>query len=376
MDLGNKFKKIIIPLIIIAVGLVGRYVLVQSRPVPEKQIKENNGPLVDYLTIMKEDHKVIVSGTGTVIPKQEASVTPQVNGKVTYFSQNFVAGGIFKKGDLFFKIESIDYELALEQAEANLERLQNEFNRSESLFKNGMINEHDFEKTLDDYKVAQSKLKQAKLDLQRTEMHAPFNCLIRSKDIDIGQYVRSGNSVGMIAGTDSAEIVIPLPQEDLYWINIPQKGNKNSGASAQIIKTSGDKTFTWQGQVVRTLGEINARDRMERVVVEVLDPYQLKNGNKGERPDLAVGTFIEVELYGDVLPEIYSVPRRTLQENSTLWIIDDSDKLESRHINIVRREKEMLIVREGINDGDRILITNIPGAANGLKVRPVKTEVE
>ncbi len=371
MASGNKFKKIIIPIVIIVTAFAARWVIVQSRPVPKKIIKENIGPLADYITVKKDNYNLIVSGTGTVEVKQEASITPQVSGKISWLSPHFTSGGHFRKGALFFKIESIDYELALRQSEANFERLENEYKRSDSLFEKGMINEHDFEKALDDYKVANAKLKQAKLDLERTEIRAPFNCLIRSEEIDIGQYVRSGNSVGMIAGTDTAEILVPIPLEDISWIEIPEQGKKGKASTAEIVVESGSRRFIWQGITSRTLGEINTRDRMARVVVDVSDPYQLKNTRKGDnRPDLAIGTFVEVNLKGKLINDIFMIPRKVLQKDSSVWTIGENNLLKNRKITILRREKEMLLVSEGLEDGDRILVTSIPGAAEGMVVRP------
>ncbi|RMF94497.1 MAG: efflux RND transporter periplasmic adaptor subunit [Candidatus Schekmanbacteria bacterium] len=371
MSRQTKIKKILIPFIIIALGFVVRWALVQSKPAPNKKIEKNTGPLVNFLTVEKKDYQITVSGTGEVTPKQEANITPQVSGRIVYLSPHFLKGGFFRKGEVFFKIEPIDYELALAQAKANLQRLKNEYNRSKALFEKGMINENAYEKALDDYKVAEARFKQAKLDLQRTVVKAPFNCLIRTEDIDIGEYVRAGNSVGTIAGTDSVEIIVPLPQKDLYWIDIPQMKSKKEGAEAEVILETPDNNFVWKGKVVRILGEINRLDRMPRVVVEVSDPYQLKKRREDKAPNLAIGSFVKVHIKGKLFPSICAIPRKLLLNDSTVWLIDNSNRLRKQKITVLHREEDVLLIKDGLDSGDRLLLTNIPGAADGLVVSPV-----
>jgi len=107
------------------------------------------------------------------------------------------------------------------------------------------------------------------------------------------------------------------------------------------------------------------------LIVEINDPYGL--ARKGSlHPPLAVGTFADIRLKGKKLTDVFVIPRMALRDNSTIWIMDKDSSLQIKKIMPVRVERENIIVYEGINDGDLIILSNISGAANGMKLRAME----
>jgi multidrug efflux pump subunit AcrA (membrane-fusion protein) len=198
-------------------------------------------------------------------------------------------------------------------------------------------------------------------------VRAPFNALVRSETIDLGQYLRSGSSVGTLLGTDTVEIVVPLPLEALSWVTVPRQGGR--GSAAEIRLPVGERNYSWPGRVVRTLGEVDPLGRMVRVVVAVDDPYLLGGRISDSRPPLAVGSFVEVALQGRRLPSAAIIPRRALREEDTVWLADDDSLLRIRSVQVLRREQETVIIGDGLQDGERVIVSSLSGAADGLKVR-------
>jgi RND family efflux transporter MFP subunit len=388
----NKLFKIGLPLLIIVAGIVVMLLMVLSRPAPQKEEKENPGVLADIITVREESHQVIVRGTGTVQARREASITSQVSGIVTYVSPSFVSGGLFNKGELLFEIEKVDYELNVDRARATLAQAELELIREESnaqvarqewerLKKQSedpnplVLYEPQLKKAKANIASAKAALRQAELELQRTRLYAPFNCRIRFEEIDIGQYVRSGTSVGIVAGTDQAEIVIPLSISEIKWLKIPRRGSIGSGSLAHVRITSAGTTYEWKGEVTRSLGEVDEKGRMARIVITVDDPYRLSGMRVNGEPDLELGMFVAVDIFGGSLSRVILLPRDAVRAGDTVWVVDAHNKLRIQPVAILRSERENVIIKSGLADGDRVVITPLQGAAEGMKLRPLEREL-
>ncbi|MCK4379195.1 MAG: efflux RND transporter periplasmic adaptor subunit, partial [Deltaproteobacteria bacterium] len=219
--------------------------------------------------------------------------------------------------------------------------------------------------------AAQAQLEQAKLNLERTKIQAPFNCFIRSENLDPGQYLRSGSTVIEISGTDSAEIIIPLPNTDFRWLTIP-RGEKNpKGSTATVILDDQQQTYRFPGQLVRALGEVDPRGRMSRVVIAIDDPFHLRKKTDSYLPELEIGMFVNVIIHGRQLEQVISLPRDALRDQETVWVVDDNDKLQIKPVTVIHRQLKTVLISAGLNDGDRVVLTNLNGVANGMKLRPV-----
>ncbi len=388
MSAREKLKKIGVPIVILLIGFAVMRFMVLTRPAPQKEAKAYAGVLAEVMQVEKRDHPVRVVGTGTVQARREAELTPQVSGRIVAMAPNFVVGGFFRQGELLFRIEDVDYKLAVDRARASLAQAELDLAREESNAriarlewdalggKEGeapnplVVYEPQMKKARSAVSSARASLKQAELDLQRTRIIAPFNCRIRSEQIDLGQYVRAGTAVGKLAGTDTAEIVVPLPLDEMRWLAIPRQGAEETGSLAEVKLKAGDKSFAWSGRVVRSLGEVDPQGRMARVIVNVDDPYHLKAVPEDGKPDLAVGMFVEVAIQGDTLAGVFSIPRGALRENETVWVVGEEEKLEIRKVEVVRRDRQHVLIRNHLSDGERIVLTALQGAANGMKLRP------
>jgi RND family efflux transporter MFP subunit len=387
MSANKRWLQILLPILIVALGAVGMYLMAGSRTAPPKTSRENPGMLVEVMRMQRRDHSVQIRATGTVQPRRQAEITPQVSGRVVEMAPNLVAGGFFQKGDLLFAIEPLDYRLgvdrarsALAKAEVELATIESRARIARSEWKRLDLEDGGkpnplvlFEPQLKEARAAVASagasLTQAELDLARTRVEAPFNCRIRSEQLDLGQYLRAGTSVAVVAGTDAAEVIVPLPLEEMRWVRIPgSRGGE--GSSATIRFNSGGETFEWSGRIVRSLGEVDARGRMVRVVVEVDDPYGM-NGPARKRPELAIGMFVEAVLHGETLPAVFALPRKALRDGDTVWVADADNLLRILPVDVVRQEKDEVLVAGGLPEDARLVLTYVTGAAEGMKLRPL-----
>lgn len=379
-----KSSKWIIAIVVLLAGAGIMGALVHKRPAPKRAKQPDPGALVHVLQVEKKRHQTRVTATGTVQAAGEVTIIPQVSGRVSHVATSFVAGGFFKAGELLFQIEDSDYLLAVEHARAKLAGAQYEISVAESKArvarsewervgdkKTGNVNplvlhEPQLEHARAALASATASLKQAELDLARTKISAPFNCLVRSESVEPGQYVRAGTGVSVVAGTDMVEIIVPLPQDDLRWIEIPRQANGGTGSASIVKMKVGERVFEWRGNIIRSLREVDPKSRMVNIVVAVRDPYGLKGSNAAALP---MGAFVEVVLLGKTLPGAVSIPRTALREDSTVWVMDGENKLRFRRVSPLKTEREHVLIGEGLNEKDLVVLTTLSGAADGMKLR-------
>jgi len=387
-----KMKRALLPFLVIVISLVLTFVLVKSRKTPKPHEAPHLGPLVEVGILTKADRQILISGTGSAQSRYEVSITPQVKGRVSKLAPQMVAGGTFQKGELLFAIEDVDYQLAIAHAQATLAQAELELLRNENLADlarkewHSLNSESDLEpnplvvyepqlksaRALRD--AAQANVKQAELNLERTRVFAPFDCYVRSEQLEIGQFLNAGAPVATVAGIDQIEIVVPLPLEEIVWIQVPRKGTKQRGSLAKVELQSGGRTFHWQGEITRSLGEIDPRNRMARVVITVNDPFTEDTEKANLLNDLLPGMFVNVQILGEELSDIISVPRGAMHDNDTIWVIDDENRLHIREVDILRRERDEVLIRSGLDANEKIVLTNLSGAAEGMLLRPKMQE--
>lgn len=393
MSLKRIIFKVILPFLVVFAGIAIMTTLMSKRPAPERKEIKSPGALVNVITVKRRDYQVTVKGTGTVQPLRKITVIPQVSGEVRYISPALLAGGFVSKGELLFEIDDSDYRLALIQAESSMSKAELELVKMES---NRRIARSEWERMHGSdgkeagplvlyepqIKSAQAALnssaaavEQARLKLERTKVYAPFDSIINSEDLDVGQYLKAGSTAAVLSGTGAAEVIVPMPADKLRWLDIPRYGRDMTGSEATVELRVGGVLYQWHGRVVRTLGEVDTRSRMMRLVVRVEDPYGILERQNG-RPALLSGAFVNVRFKGRRLSGVYLVPRAAFREKSTVWIVDSEDKLEIRGVTTVRKERDEIIVGEGLSEGERIILSTIAGAADGMKLRPVEEGAE
>jgi RND family efflux transporter MFP subunit len=389
MSQRQRIVKIILPVLIILLGIAVMMILIKTRPAPKKETRKDTGTLVRVLPVQNKVIDLAIKGTGTVDAAQEVSLIPQVSGRVTYISPNLVVGGFFKKDEIIFAIEDTDYRFALEKENSAKIRAEYELETMES---QAQIARDEWERLNSDSGTppnplvlyepqlrsaraalasAAASVEQAQTDLERTKVKAPFHARVRAEDVDIGQYVKSGSSIAVIAGTDIAEIIVPLAMDDLPWLDIPRPGEVRKGSAALVRASFGGEEQEWRGHIVRSTGEVDVRTRMMQVIIEVSDPYGLKEKNR-DRPDLATGMFVEVLMQGKTLSSVFVIPRTAFRDNSTVWIMDNDNMLRIQEVVPLKMEKEQVIISEGLENGNLLVLTNVSGAADGMKLRQTK----
>jgi RND family efflux transporter MFP subunit len=217
--------------------------------------------------------------------------------------------------------------------------------------------------------AAEAALERAERNLDRTRIRAPYAGRVRSKRVDMGQYVTPGVSVATVYAVDAAEVRLPLPDDELAYLDLPldYRGGGTSGSNPGVVLRAeyGGRVHEWKGSIVRTEGEIDPKSRMVHVVASVPDPYREVPG----RPPLAVGMFVQAEIRGRTARDVAVLPRAAMRSDGRVWVVDDEDRLRFRDVTVLRADREVVLIADGLRDGERVCLSPMEAATDGMQVR-------
>jgi RND family efflux transporter MFP subunit len=379
--------KILIPVVILAGSIVVAGVIRSARPQPEVRSPEVPLPLVEVLEVTPRDHTYTVSSQGTVAPRAEIGLAPQVGGKVVRVSPNLVAGGYFDEGDVLFEIERVDYEAALAQAEAGLRGSELRLAQVEAdadvareeWRKLGRgdgsplaLREPQLAEAAAATEAARSAHRQAMRNLARTQVTAPFAGRVRSESIDVGQLVAAGTPVAQIYAVDYVEVRLPISSGDLAYLPFSLHfRTEDAGVAAPEVTLIGElsgRRHTWMGRIVRTEGAIDPTTRLTYLVARVDDPHG-RSDHHPDRPPLAVGLFVDASIQGRSVDDVFVLPRHVLRQGNHLWVIDDEDRLHIREVTPLRVARDVVVLDAGLEVGERICLSRLDAPVDGMKLR-------
>lgn len=379
-----------LPLVVLATGAWTAKTLIDSYEPPQPEPVVIEPPLVRAVPAERTSLTLVVHAEGTVAPRTESRLVPEISGRVVEVSPSLAAGGFFSEGDALLRMEPRIYELAITRAEAAIEqaRLRLTIQQQEAeiarrewdalgegepsplLFREPQIAE--VEASL---RAAEASLEQAQHDLERTVLRAPFTGRVRSKEVDVGQFVQRGASLATLYSVDVAEVRLPIPNSELAYCRLPlayrDQTATTDGPRVKLTALFAGEEHSWEGRIVRTEGEIDARTRMVNAIAQVADPYA--RGRNSRRPPLAVGMFVRAEIEGIRVQDVIRVPRSAMRGGNVLYVIDRAGKLRLREVDPLRSERDVVLLREGIEDGEMICVSPLEAPVDGMAVR-VSTE--
>ena len=377
--------RILLPLIVIAAGGYAAFTMIQNRPAPETQAVEIPPPSVRVIVVQPRTVRLKVRAEGTVAPRTESELAPEVSGRVTMVSESLATGGFFEEGEVLLEIDRREYELAVVQARAAIAqaelRLAIEEEEAAVARKEWaslgqgeprplVVRAPHIAEAKAMLASAEAAFEKAEYDLERTVVKAPFAGRVREKRVAVGQFVSRGNSIARLYSVDYAEIRLPIPDKDLAYVNLPlaYRGQKERAAGPRVtlMANFAGKRHTWRGRIVRTEGEIDPRTRMVQAIAQVDDPY---GKARPGRPPLAVGMFVQAEIDGNMAANVFVLPRIVLRSANQVLVVDKENRLRFRTVDILRTENDQVIIRSGLKAGERVGISVVEAAVDGMKVR-------
>ena len=423
MKKGALFKTLRV-FIVLLVAIAIAVSLVKVRPKAKRQAPVKKGHLVEVISAKAEDIQMVVESFGTVEPRESLKLVAQVRGPIVSISPNFKEGSFIKKGTRIIQIDPRTYGLEvkrrkvqIKQSEAELKRLKQEvvnlrsrikiaksdatladteFLRLKKLIKRKVIAQSQLDKSEQAYLASLERLQalenqmaligpqkeqliatrdmakvlyeQAELDLERSSIDAPFDGWVLEKAIEVGQHVNVGQQLGSIYRSGKLDIEARIPAKDFKWF--PAGLGPDTPVAAEVVFENAGQHYVWSGHVARVKAMMDERTRTLPMVIEVDELGSGAQKNYAFR--LRPGMFVTIKIKGKEIPQAFVLPRYVVYPGDVVYTVKDNH-LKIKEVNILRSYKDLVIINEGLSEGELIVKTPLSSVRDGMSVR-LKTE--
>jgi RND family efflux transporter MFP subunit len=360
-------KKLYVPAGIIVITLLLVIALSALKPEPKRR-PDAKEPRMDITAVAAEprEYPLSIQSQGIIQHKVQSTLSAQVSGEVTLVHDNMRKGSRFKKGDLLIQIDRRDYQVNYELAKANWLKAKSdheqEIARSKQAIKDWRrltTNQQPSDLVLRkpqraaaeaELVSAKVKLNQAELDLERTQIYAPYDGLVLEQHVDIAQFISSGTKIVKIAATDVLEVEISVSAQ---WREL-----LTTGQNVSLNRPGQDKTYF--AKVVRHTGVIDEQTRQIRLIVE-----WTPDGNN--TTELLAGDYVEASIEARLLERVYVVPRSALVDDNFVWVVRD-ERIQKQVVNVLWKDKLNVVFNEGVLTDEQINITPLGNVVSGTLV--------
>lgn len=380
-------KKIVLicaGIIVIAIAVTA--FIFMSEPTAQKEgATREMAMLVSVTEAEAGNFSPLLVATGTVEPVEDVIVSARVGGEVVKRSEAFVPGGSVKKGDVLLQIDPADYRNNLELRQSELLQAQTELDvemgrqqvaqqdleliggqslspQEQSL----VLRQPQLNAVKARIKAARAAVDQAKLDLARSTVRAPFDAHIITQNVTTGSQVAPGEDLGRLVGTEAYRVILSLPVSRLRWLQFPNS-QQEKGSPVKIRNTAAWPAGSYRtGYLNSQVGALDNQTRLARILVEVPDPLA-QDSAKG-KPELIIGTFVECLIEGNEIPDVVRINRDHLRENNQVWVMQNGT-LNIRDVEVLLTDTQYAYIQQGLKAGEKIITTNLSTVAEGVAVR-------
>jgi RND family efflux transporter MFP subunit len=432
-----KLGKVLLVLLPVAAALAVTIYLVTHRPGPSQKQATEAVQTLRVIPAPVVDLVPRAEGYGVAEPVQVWEAVAEVRGRVTATHPNLQPGQLIKKDSLLVRIDPTEYRLAVSRLEAAIaetrakiaELGQNEANtrqiiaieaqslvlsqkmleRKQQVVARNAVSQDAVdreEKSFLTQKQAleqrkntlalipsqrkalqasldlhQAGLKQAQIDLEKTQIHAPFDCRLADVSIEPGQFVGAGQALFKAHGIAATQINARFRMETLRHLLGDQAETRFgpgmntdifqqlfAGITAVVTLQNTDWSVTWEARIDRLRESMAAGTREIQVIAVVDRPYE--DAVPGERPPLMPGMFCHVALTAPARPGQVVLPR-TAVHDSSVFLVGPDNRLEKKQVTVDFAQSEFVVIASGLSGSEKVVVSDPAFAITGMKVRPV-----
>ncbi|WP_428773069.1 efflux RND transporter periplasmic adaptor subunit [Vibrio sp.] len=420
----------------LAVGVIAVILAVQLKPSLPIKPAQSRARIVDTLALQKQPMAPVAIGFGKVSPQLEWKAIAEVSGKVIYRHPRLNKGAILHAGTEILRIDPLDYELKLAQAEADLkssetslarvkqeqqnlqqtlkieknrlEIARKEAERKQNLRSRGLTSQSDVDQqqqaALQQQKLVQeienqlllipgetrvaeakvkvnaAKVQEAERLLAKTRIVLPDDLRIASVDAELNQVVNLQQVMVTGHGMRTMEVEAQLSIHDLQTLalSLVDFGRDETGMP-QV-----DLTFI-HASIELNSGDLTASwpAKVARVS-ETVDPNQATAGvileiaqdyrdlTPETSPPLVNGMFVKARIEGNPTPS-WVIPERALHGQS-IYLMDEQNRLRIQPVEVRYRRDEQVVIDGDLQSGDRVILNDLLPAIEGMLLRDSRSE--
>ncbi len=375
--------KIIAPVVVVVTGISISWAIVVQKPQPKSESVNDQAPLAQVVKVEPQTIQLNIRSQGVVSARTEIDLVPEVAGQIVELHPSLVAGGFFRLGDVLIKIDARSYDHAVAEAQARIAEAERQVMMEEAQAEQARTEWHSLGEgepsalTLREPQLAEAraKLKAAQADLARAhlqrsrcEWRAPFAGRVRERHTGLGQYVQPGEKLARIYAIDVAQVRLPLATDQFTYLDLllDHRGSKSGIGPKVILSTQFAGALQhWEGHIVRAEGALDEETGLLHAVAEVRDPYAVKAGQAPLMP----GLFVNAEIMGRDQSGVFVLPSGAVNASHEVLWIDRDDRLHIRRVNVLRSEPDRVLIKGGLDTGDRVVVSGIQIPVEGMKVR-------
>ena len=372
------------PLFILVAAFAISYLLWLLGQVQPDPVEEAPAPDVIVEILTPENFQVQINSNGTTTPLTQTVLTAEVGGEVIYRSKKFSEGSSVIEGEILAKIDDTDLQLQYKNALLQLANAEVQYSLQ---LAEAEVAKEAWEKIGDGVasdltlkkpqikqaeallEVANAQVSSAEKKLNKTEIVAPYAGRIQNVNIDLGTTIIPGQPVGAIYTSSEIEVTLAVKDNDLQFLSIPMDGRKLDPSEQALVKIKSfykGKNQTWVGRLERVDGVIDPITRMINLIAVFKNDFI-----ETDKPNLPIGLFVEAQIDGIILNDVFSIPVNSISENNEVYIVNKDNELVSRQLSILKKYSDFVIVKNGLKAGERIVTSKLSTASNGIKVNPV-----
>ncbi|WP_043316029.1 efflux RND transporter periplasmic adaptor subunit [Microbulbifer sp. HZ11] len=380
----NKINwNIAIPILLIVLASVVSSWLLREKPTMQRGERKAPPLTVEVATAEYGQFPLTIKALGKVIAREQVELQPQVDGRVDWLDYDLGPGSTLAQGQPLMRIEREPYELALQSARSTLAERRAELQQEQG---QRLVAQEEFEllgRSLPDadqslvlrepqlaaararMDAAQAQVKLAQRDFRLTEIRAPFNALLVSRTVDVGDRVAPGTVLYSLAGADRFQIEVEVPARQLPQLNTPK-------ATVQIRGSQWPEGTYREGRFVRVIPVLEEQGRLARVLVELDDPLGLKTPGS---PQLLLNDLARVQITGQAAGQQVRIPLTALQDGNRVWVVRDG-KIHIQSVQLSHYDDEFAILDSGLRGGELLVTTRLASVTEGMPVRTAGTGKE
>ena len=370
-----------LPLYILLGAIIICALLLQFKPKPKKVDTPRFVTPVEYLTIQAKDTQIIIESEGILKPKIESEFISEVSGKVTHIGQNFYPGSYFEEGEILFEIDPLNYVERLKAAEFQLAQAKLYLAEQTALaeqakadwekFDLGQANDlvlrkPQLKQAIARLESAEATVNSAKGDLEDTVFKAPYSGFLLSRSIDLGTVV-NGNTTSPVAqayATGNGEVRLPINEQEKQLL-----AYQGSNINKVRFYHASSNALLAEGTISRIEATLNNKNRLFYCVGEIQMAFSKEDTLYESH--LQRSQFLIAKIEGQIIESAFIIPNLALRNNEYVYTINEDNRLIKKKVNVIHKNKESVIINEGLDTLEKIVVSPIAYFVENMAVKPI-----
>ncbi|CAK9885374.1 MAG: Multidrug resistance protein MdtA [Candidatus Erwinia impunctatus] len=346
----------------------------QQLPGPHGGRRGGSGMLspVQVAQVDTRDVPQYLNGLGTITAANTVTVRSRIDGQL--MAIHFTEGQQVSAGDLLAEIDPRPYQVAVQQAEgqlakdrATLANARRDLARYSQLEKNKLVSQQEMDtqralvsETEGTLKVDEANVASAQLNLTYTRVTAPIAGRIGLKQVDVGNYITSSDTTGLlvITQTHPVDLLFTLPENNIATLQTARKSNDTLTVEAwnrdnSALLASGS-LISIDNQIDTTTGTIKVKARFDN-----------------QDDSLFPNQFVNARLKVNTLNNARVIPVSALQMDSDghfVWAVNDENKVSKKRVTAGIQYQREVVITAGVDVGTKVVTDGIDRLTEGAKV--------